>query len=82
MYLSKDITIKLHKELSMQLINYKFNKCIAELQQTTEPFKMGVLKFEISLRSNFVVHQFDFDIPFIPLGATYMPTFEVSCPVV
>ena len=48
-----------------------------------QPYKMGVLKIEISLtRSNFAVHIFDFDILCIPLGTTYMPNFEVPCTVV
>ena len=48
-----------------------------------QPYKMGVLKIEISLtRSNFAVHIFDFDIRCIPLGTTYMPNFEVPCTVV
>ena len=48
-----------------------------------QPYKMGVLKIEISLtRSNFAVHIIDFDIHCIPLGATYVPNFEVPCPVV
>ena len=38
---------------------------------------------EISLtRSNFAVNQFDFDVLFIPLGATYMPNFQVPGTVV
>jgi len=48
-----------------------------------QPYKMGVLKIEISLtRSNFAVHIFDFDILCILLGTTYMPNFEVPCTVV
>ena len=48
-----------------------------------QPYKMGVLKFEISLtRSNFAVHIFDFDILCILLWTTYMQNFEVPCTVV
>ena len=48
-----------------------------------QPYKMVVLKIEISLtRSNFAVHIFDFDILCILLWTTYMQNFEVPCTVV
>ena len=60
------------------------NKRIAEWQQTANHLKWEFKKIEMCItRSNFVVHEFDFDILFYTVrGNIYMPNFEVSCTVV